>query len=89
MKDFIENVISYIIAILRFLFLLIIMLLNGLQQIIFNRIEICNIGFSYVPIRKDRDKISYINKLNLENVDLIKPYNISEDDNGDNLEEGI
>jgi hypothetical protein len=59
------------------------MLVNGLQQILFNRVEICNVGFSYLPLRKDRENISYINKLNLGNTDLIKPYPIQEDFEGD------
>ena len=88
MKEFFDNVLSYLIAVIRLIFLVLIMLVNGLQQILFNRVEICNVGFSYLPLRKDRENISYINKLNLGNTDLVRPYPMPEDDFGDDDFEG-
>jgi hypothetical protein len=78
MRDFIELFVSYIVAVSRLLLLTLLCFISGMHQIIFNRVEVCNVGLYYLPLRFDRDKISYINNLNMSNLYLIQPY---EDEN--------
>jgi len=80
MRDFFDTLLSYVIATVRLFILTLIALLNGLHQIIFNRVEICNLSFHFLPLRKDRENISYINKLNMNNTDLIYPSYAGEEE---------
>lgn len=66
--------ISCLIAIARLFFWVILLIFSGLQQILFTRTEICGIELRGLPLRCDRDdiidKISYVDKLKVENPDL-------------------
>lgn len=72
---------SYFIAITRLIFLDVLLLLSGLQQILYTRCEIVNIEMKAVPLRCDitkaNENVSYIEKLCCENPDLVE---ISEED---------
>lgn len=69
-----HTLISYIIAIARLFNWVILLIFSGLQQILFTRTEICGIELRGMPLRCDRDdivdKISYVDKLKIENPDL-------------------
>ena len=73
-------VISIIIAIARLVLWTILLFVMGLQEALFTRSEICGIDIKALPLRCDRDdvldKISYVDRLKLENPDL----DLNEDD---------
>lgn len=87
--------VSCLIAIVRLLFWAGLLLLSGLQQILFTRTEICGLELRGLPLRCDRDdvldKISYMDKLKAENPDLEiideeginEADDIQDDNNGD------
>ena len=72
--DYLKTIGSYVIAILRLFFWPIIVFLLGLQQTLFNRVEIAGVELKGLPLRCDRDgmldKLSYVDKLCAENPDL-------------------
>lgn len=74
-KDFMDTFISTIIAIIRLCFLGVCFLTSGLQVILFTRTEICNLEMKGQPLRCDMnkmdEKLSYVDKLMLENPDLL------------------
>lgn len=82
-KYFLAVLGSYFIAISRLLFLDVLLLLSGIQQILYTRCEIINIEMKAVPLRCDitkaNENVSYIEKLCCENPDLVEMS--SEDDN--------
>lgn len=87
-KWFFSNVLSYIIAIARLLFWEVLLFFSGLQQILFTRTEICGIDLRGLPLRCDRDdiidKVSYVDKLKIENPDLeIIDEDDLDEDNGE------
>ena len=69
-----NNIFSYGIAIARLLFWEVLLFFSGLQQILFTGTEICGIDLRGLPLRCDRDdiidKVSYMDKLKIENPDL-------------------
>ena len=73
--SFIEEFYSIIIAIIRLLFLVCATIASGLQIILFTRTEICNIEMRGMAWRCDREKmadqISFVDKICLENPDLL------------------
>lgn len=80
---------SYFIAISRLIFLDLLLLLSGLQQILYTRCEIINIEMKAAPLRCDitkaNENVSYLEKLCSENPDLIDIVDSEEDINfGDN-----
>lgn len=74
-KEFLNVFTSAVIAILRLLFLAVGLIASGLHLIIFSRLEICNIELKGLPYRCDREKdmqnMAFIDKLVLENPDLL------------------
>ena len=84
---FLSLVGSYIIAIIRLFFWMGVLLVSGLQQILFTRTEICYIELKGLPLRCDRDdiidKISYVDKLKVENPDL----EIVDEEDGNNSDD--
>ena len=74
-KNFFMLIGSYLVAISRLIFLDVLFLLSGLQQILYTRCEIVNIEMKAVPLRCDiteaTEKVSYIDKLCGENPDLV------------------
>lgn len=70
MREFLSNLLSYAIAIFRLLLLQVTVFFNGLHHILFNRVEICRVTLSMIPLKVDRDKLSYLDKLAL-NTNII------------------
>ena len=72
--DYLKLIGSYAIAIVRLCFWPILVFLLGLQQTLFNRVEIAGVELKGLPLRCDRDgmldKLSYVDKLCAENPDL-------------------
>ena len=73
--EFLEQLSSILIAITRLIFLTCVMFLSGLQVILYNQIEICNLEMKGMPlrykIRRDGDAIAFIDKLAIENPELL------------------
>lgn len=73
-KDFLFLQVSYFVAIARLIAWMMVLFFSGLQQIIFNRTEICHVESRGIPILCDREgmlnNLSYIDKLKEENPDL-------------------
>lgn len=104
-KDFVDTFISTIRAIIRLGFLGVCFLTSGLQIILFTRTEICNLEMRGQPLRCDMDKmdekLSYVDKLMLENPDLLdlptsplSPEDLKlledlDNEEGDDKDEGI
>ena len=84
-----HTLVSYLIAIARLFFWELLLLFSGLQQILFTRTEICGIDLRGLPLRCDRDdiidKVSYMDKLKIENPDLeiVDEDELDDADNGD------
>lgn len=83
-----HTLVSYVIAIIRLFFWAGLLILSGLQQILFTRTEICGIDLRGLPLRCDRediiDKVSYVDKLKIENPDLeIVDEEDIDEDNGE------
>ncbi len=93
-QSFGSNLLSLLIAVARFFFLVISLIPAGLQIILFSKTEICNVEMQGLPWRCDRDKmneqISFVDKLYRDNPDLIEldPEGLddlsSEDEDNDN-----
>lgn len=86
MKDKIELVGSWCIAVVRLILVCFILLVEGLHHIFFSRNEICGVILRVLPIRVDRDKIAYMDNLAMNNLDLMATQNeieFSEDDGSD------
>ena len=70
-----EEFSSILIAIARLVFLTFVMFLSGLQIILFNGIEICNLEMKAIPlrykIRRDGDAIAFLDKMAIENPELL------------------
>ncbi len=71
MKDTLGLIGSWLIAIFRLLLVCFILFVEGLHHILFSRNEICGVVMRVVPIRVDRDKLSYIENLTMNNLDLM------------------
>jgi hypothetical protein len=78
MKELFSNLLSYMIAILRLLLLQVTVFFNGLHHILFNRVEICRVTLSMIPLKVDRDKLSYLDKLAL-NTNIIAGGSVAEE----------
>lgn len=72
MSGFLSAIRDVIRAILRLFMLQIILLFTGLNHILFNRVEVSNIALSLIPQRRDRDKLSFVDDLKVNNLDMIK-----------------
>lgn len=59
-----------LIAILRLLMLQLVFFTSGLHQILFNKVEISNISLVLIPQRRERDKLSFVDDLYINNIDL-------------------
>ena len=74
-KEFLNAFISALIAIIRLFFLAVGLIASGLHIILFNRMEICNIEMKGLAWRCDREKdmqnMAFIDKMVLENPDLL------------------
>ena len=66
---------SYCVAIARLIVWTIILFFSGLQRTLFMRSEVVRVDFKVTPLRCDMedadDKLAYIDKLFIENPDLI------------------
>lgn len=75
MKRFLKVFFSYIVALLRLVFLVLVLIISGTHKILFNRVEISEITVQIKPLRCDieemGEKLSYIDKMCMENPDLI------------------
>ena len=74
-EEFFKDLYSMCVAILRLLFLCATLLMSGLQIVIFTRTEVCNVEMRGMPWRVDREKdlsnLAFIDKVCLENPDLL------------------
>ena len=72
--EFFDVLFSYITAVIRLIFWVIILFFSGLQQVFFTRTEVSGLEIRGIPLRCDRDKIlnnlSYVDKLSIQNPDL-------------------
>ena len=90
MKDGLELFFSWFIAVSRLILLCFILLVEGLHHILFTRSEVCAIVLKVIPLRVDRDKISYVENLAMNNLDLMASqdeYYEDEEGNGGDLGE--
>lgn len=66
---------SYVVAVLRLIIWTIILFFTGLQRTLFMRSEIVGVEFKVIPLMCDReefdDKLAYLDKLCIENPDLM------------------
>ena len=66
---------SYIVAVSRLIIWTIILFFTGLQRTLFMRSEIVGVEFKVIPLMCDReefdDKLAYLDKLCIENPDLM------------------
>lgn len=73
--EFLEEVGSILIAIVRLIFLTCVMFLSGIQIIIFNELEICNLEMKGVPLRykikRNEANLAFIDKMCIENPELL------------------
>ena len=53
--------------------------MEGLNLILFSRNEVCGVVIKVLPLRADRDKLSYIENLSMNNLDLMTYQNMDED----------
>jgi hypothetical protein len=80
-----EKVKSYIIAIFRLIFLLNIGFWEGIHIILFRNVEITSIRFEADVLRCNRTKRSYVDDLNMSNLDL---YSYSQNTDIEDNDEG-
>lgn len=71
MYDFLNLLGSWFIAICRLILLCFILFIEGLHYILFSRTEVSSIVLKVIPIRVDRDKLSYVDNLAMNNLDLM------------------
>ena len=73
--EFLEEIGSILIAIIRLIFLTCVMLLSGLQIILFNQLEIYNLEMKGMPLRykikRDQANLAFIDKMCIENPELL------------------
>lgn len=73
-KDFVFLQVSYFVAFARLIAWMMVLFFSGVQQILFNRTEICHIESRGIPLLCDREgmlnNLAYIDKLKEENPDL-------------------
>ena len=66
---------SYIVALARLLVWTAVFFFSGLQRTLFMRSEVAGVDFKVIPLRCDRDeygeKLAYLDKLCIENPDLV------------------
>ena len=66
---------SYIVAIARLMIWTLILFFSGLQRTLFMKSEVVGVDFKVIPLRCYReeldDKLAYLDKLCIENPDLI------------------
>jgi hypothetical protein len=66
---------SYVVAVSRLIIWTIILFFTGLQRTLFMRSEIVGVEFKVIPLMCDReefdDKLAYLDKLCIENPDLM------------------
>lgn len=86
---------SYFVALARLVVWTIILFFSGLQRTLFMRSEIVGVDFKVIPLRCDiedaNNKLAYLDKLCIENPDLIGmeddeiPFDdiIEDEDNGE------
>lgn len=67
---FFKSLLGYLVACLRLFYLAIIFVVTGIYNIIFNKLEIVGIVLKSIPIKMDRDKVSYIDRLISNNIDV-------------------
>ena len=85
-KTFFGEIFSIVVALLRLLFLTAAMLTSAVQIILFTRTEIWNIELKGMPLRCDgekmADQMSFVDKICLENPDLLEFADDQEKNNG-------
>ena len=93
LETFFGNVYSITVAIIRLAFLAAAMLVSGVQLILFTRTEICNVEMKGQPWLCDRDKLadrlSFVDKVMLENQDLLDYADEHSDIHSEDDDEGI
>lgn len=78
MKDELKLIGSWCIAIVRLLLVCFILFVEGLHHILFSRNEVCGVVLRVVPIRSDRDKLTFVENLAMNNLDLMAYQNEDE-----------
>ena len=82
---------SYLVALARLVIWTIIFFFTGLQRTLFMRSEVVGIEFKVVPLRCDiadtDEKLSYIDKLCMENPDLVEGADEDFESDGEWLDE--
>lgn len=85
--DFCKVVGSYIVAVCRLVLWTVIFFFTGLQRTLFMRSEVVGIEFKVVPLRCDiadtDEKLAYIDKLCMENPDLVECVEEEYEENSD------
>ena len=70
-----EELWSILIAVVRLMFLTCVMFMSGLQIILFNGLEICNVDLKGMPlryrIRRNEENLAFIDKMVIENPELL------------------
>ena len=73
--EIMSDIWSAVVALIRLLFLTCAMFASGVHIVLFTRTEICNIEMRGMPWRCDREKVadqlSFVDKICLENPDLL------------------
>ena len=88
MSEFLSVFFSYVLALLRLPFLIVLFIVSSIQQVLFEGCEVVNVEMKVIPLRCDRqkaaDNVAYIDKLCYENPDLAEMT----DENSEDAEDG-
>ena len=71
-KEFLKNLLGTVKAVFRLVLVTITFFLSGLNNVLFNGREICSFNFVYDYLSQDIDKLTYIEKLNMQLEDDIE-----------------
>ena len=71
MKDNLKLWGSWLIAIFRLILVCFILFVEGLHHILFSRNEVCGVILKVIPIRTDRDTLTFTENLAMNNLDLM------------------
>ena len=76
MKSFLVGLLSKVRALLRLALFAVIFILDGINEIVFNNVEVVDYTFIVDHLKVDRENVSYIDKLNSK----IDDYGIDSND---------
>ena len=73
--DRLEEIWSILVAVFRLMFLTCVIFISGLQIILFNGLEICNVELKGMPlrykIRRNGENLAFLDKMVIENPELL------------------